>query len=158
MLAVVMALVAWVAWFGAGRAGAASMLVSAAVCEAFCLYVLARALRCRLEWDAEGGSYHGLTKTVRWTWDRVRSVGRQSVYAIGSTGSSPEVALLGGRRRIVLVGLSDPARPEAEDDLIARLRDALDAHRAAHPSAAQQLADLLRRDARPDAGEAPPAT
>ena len=60
-------------------------------------------------------------------------------------------------KRIVLVGLSDPARPEAEDDLIARLRDALDAHRAAHPSAAQQLADELGQWLeRPQAGRVLP--
>lgn len=147
----VMALIALVALYAIGNGSATpTVVLSVLVCEVFCLFVLVRALFCRVEWDAEGGVYHGLTKTLPWRWERVRSVGRQTAYVAGSTGTSPQITLQGGRR-IVLVGLSDPRHPDAEERLMAALREHVTTL-APKRAAAQEIVDRLReRDQGPSA-------
>lgn len=125
-------------------------VLAAALSAAFLGYVTVRALLSRVELDEVGGRYVGLVRTIRWRWAQVRAVGRQRAYAFGSTGSSPALTLRRGRE-VVLVGLSDPGHPGAEDALIAALQAHLDAARAAAPPSPAQgiVDDLLRRDEDP---------
>lgn len=128
----------------AGRAG--TLVLAGPVCIAFLAIVTARALRTRLEVDAAGGTYFGLVRTRSWTWPQVRHVGRQTAYSFGSTGSTPEVLLRGGRH-IVLVGLSNPRHPDAEDALIASCRDLHEAAKDASGSVAARLVAMLTDEA-----------
>ena len=152
-VAVVMAaLIAVVTWWAIVSGKMAAMLAAGPICIAFLAVVVVRALRTRVEWDADGGRYHGLVRTRAWSWSEVRFVGRQSTYAFGSTGSTPELTLRGGRH-LVLVGLSDPGHPDAEDAAIGRLRAAADAYKATHPSAAEQLVAMLTDEPAPAASD-----
>lgn len=108
----------------AGTAG--TILLAGPVCATFLLIVAVRAVRSRVELDATGGRYVGFVRTRSWRWTQARAVGRQSTFAVGSTGSTPEVALRDGTA-IVLVALSDPRHPAAEDALIARCRELMTA-------------------------------
>lgn len=134
-----------------------TMLVAGPIVMAFLVVATVRAVRTRVEVDADGGTYHGLVRTRRWSWGEVRFIGRQSTYALASTGSSPELTLRGGGH-LVLVGVSDPKHPDAEDRLIATMRGLHEAYRAAHPTAAEQLAELLKGQAgdRAQAGDEVP--
>jgi len=129
--------------------GSPTMTFAGPVALVFLGVVTARAFRTRVEFDGEGGVYHGLVRTRRWSWAQVRVVARQTTYAFGSTGSTPELFLRGGGH-LVLVGVADPRHPEAEDETVGRLRAAHEAYRATHPSTAEQVVALLRE---PEAGE-----
>ena len=130
--------------------GSPTMTFAGPVALVFLGVVAVRARSARGEFDASGGVYHGLVRTRRWTWAGVRFVGRQTSYAFGSTGATPELVLRGGGR-LVLVAVADPRRPDAEEETIGRLRAALADYQATHPSAAEQLVDLLKeKDASAD--------
>lgn len=139
--------------------GSPTMTFAGPVALVFLGVVTARALRTRVEFDADGGVYHGLVRTRRWSWGQVRFVGRQSAFAFGSTGATPELLLRGGGH-LVLVGVADPRHPAAEDETVGRLRAAQEAYRATHPSAAEQLVALLKEpdvSADEQAGQGPDA-
>ena len=63
-----------------------------------------------------------------------------------STGSTPAIQLADGTE-IVLVGLSDPKHPDAEDALIGRM-----ASFVPERPTAEQVVDALRAQRRPDSG------
>lgn len=123
-----------------GRPG--TMMIAGPVCLAFLLVVGVRAARSHLDVDASGGTYAGFVRTRSWRWPQVRHVGRQGTYAVGSTGTSPAITFRGGAG-LVLVALSDPRHPEAEDALIARCRELMDAAKGLEPSVAERLVEML---------------